>query len=619
MTSQGLWSGGWKPCFEGSDALIIVPPFVELHYPSLGAHVLQACVGTTGRRVGVLYANLLFASTFGGKFYRVVSGAIRGSFLDERLFARSAYGGSPLGRNSETTFALEKLFGVEVAKTVYRDADRDLGRQLLEELQRVEADVPTWIETMADYVAELEVSVIGATTTFAPTAAGVALLEAIKRRAPETVAILGGAQCEGVMAQGVAAIAPFVDHIFSGECEASFPLFLDRLSRGERPKERIVKGEPCERMNALPPPNFDEYFEQRSHYSGDPTEMGEPPSLPYETSRGCWWGQKHHCTFCGLNGEGMRFRTKAPDKVIAELKALTTRYGVNEVMMTDNIMPFDYFTSLIPRLPEELPGVSIFYEQKANLSRERLIALKSAGVHMIQPGIEALSTDLLKLMRKGVSASQNLNLLRHARGVGVSVIWNLLWGFAGETLRAYEETSALLQSITHLQPPGGFWPVMIDRFSPYFTEPERFDIHDVHPLPGYADFLPLGAPVEELAYHFMGSGAHASHSAPELMLDIQQAVAAWRGRWASADPPELRIGEHAGLFVLIDTRGLERTERVQALDAYRARQLLTASPYEGSAEQIEAIERRLAVNMDGWLQPLAVVDSATLALLDSGP
>lgn len=34
--------------------------------------------------------------------------------------------------------------------------------------------------------------------------------------------------------------------------------------------------------------------------------------LVLEGARGCWWGEKHHCTFCGLNGSLMKFRSKPP-------------------------------------------------------------------------------------------------------------------------------------------------------------------------------------------------------------------------------------------------------------------------------------------------------------------
>lgn len=614
MSARALWAGGWTPDLADRDALILVPPFGELHYPALGVHVLQACAGAAGHRVGALYANLLFASAFGGDRYRNVAVAFRGSFLGERLFARAAYGGPPLGDNAELMFEHERLFGSKAAAEVYSDADHDVAG-LIADARRMEAAVPDWVEAVADHVAALGVPIVGATTTFEQTAPAVALLKAIKRRAPQTTVILGGANCEGEMAEGMTHIAPFVDHIFSGECEEAFPAFMNRRAQGDSAIERIIRGKPCERMDAIPALDYDDYFGQRAAFLGDPAEMGEAPSLSYETSRGCWWGQKHHCTFCGLNGAGMGFRIKSPDKVIAELRDLTRRYGVGDVMMSDNIMPHTYFNTLIPRLPEELPGVSIFYEQKANLSLDKLLALKAAGVHMIQPGIEALSTDLLKLMRKGVSARQNLNLLRQSRSVGISVIWNLLWGFAGEDIRSYEETLALVGSITHLQPPGGFWPVMIDRFSPYFTEPEQFGITDVRPLPGYADFLPPGAPVDHLAYHFMGSAPCASQDAPELMRRIQQAVADWRARWSGGTPPELRIGEHAGLFVLIDTRGLAGNKPIQVLDADEARRLLTAERFQDNDRQLEMLERRLAVHLDGWLQPLPIVDPSVLALL----
>ena len=39
------------------------------------------------------------------------------------------------------------------------------------------------------------------------------------------------------------------------------------------------------------------------------------PQIPLETSRGCWWGMKHHCIFCGLNGKQMAFQDKSPDRV----------------------------------------------------------------------------------------------------------------------------------------------------------------------------------------------------------------------------------------------------------------------------------------------------------------
>jgi hypothetical protein len=95
---------------------------------------------------------------------------------------------------------------------------------------------------------------------------------------------------------------------------------------------------------------------------------------------------------------------------------------------------------LLPRLSEEFAGIHIFYEQKANLSLDDVLALKQAGISTIQPGIEALSTSLLKLMGKRVQARQNVMLLRYAQIAGVRLMWNLLCGFPNDELACYEET-----------------------------------------------------------------------------------------------------------------------------------------------------------------------------------
>ena len=44
----------------------------------------------------------------------------------------------------------------------------------------------------------------------------------------------------------------------------------------------------------------------------------------------------------------------------------------------------------------------------------------------IQPGIESLSDHVLKLMRKGTTALQNIQLLKWCREYGVQPEWNLL-------------------------------------------------------------------------------------------------------------------------------------------------------------------------------------------------
>ncbi|MGH3850607.1 MAG: hypothetical protein ACRDRT_13040, partial [Pseudonocardiaceae bacterium] len=307
-----MQQNGWAEPRELSartcDALIIVPPVCELRYPSLGAHTLQACAGAAGFRVRVFYANLLFASHIGPTRYGTLGRAAPGSFLGERLFARAAYGVPPLGDHADM-FAPERIYETDFAAAVFQDDPPGAYEALRFEGLRTEAEIPAWVEAAGKYIADLGISVVGATTTFQQTAPAIALLSALHRHAGGVTTIIGGANCEGEMAEGIRSIAPFIDYIFSGESEHTFPEFLRELAGGEPPAERIIQGKPCDKMDGIPPLDYDDYFEQRGAYLSRPDDavVGKA-SVPYETSRGCWWGQKQHCTFCGLNGEGMPFR-----------------------------------------------------------------------------------------------------------------------------------------------------------------------------------------------------------------------------------------------------------------------------------------------------------------------
>ena len=104
-----------------------------------------------------------------------------------------------------------------------------------------------------------------------------------------------------------------------------------------------------------------------------------------------------------------------------------------------NILDMGYFKDVIPELARVKNKPSIFFETKSNLSPEQVGALARAGVRKIQPGIESLSTPVLKLMRKGCTMLQNIQLLKSCAGAGIEPGWNLLYGFPGEDPESYRE------------------------------------------------------------------------------------------------------------------------------------------------------------------------------------
>jgi ribosomal peptide maturation radical SAM protein 1 len=145
---------------------------------------------------------------------------------------------------------------------------------------------------------------------------------------------------------------------------------------------------------------------------------------------------------------------------------------VLDVVMVDNIMDMDYIGTLLPQLAETGWDLRVHYEVKSNMRREHVRALGEAGVVHIQPGIESLSTRVLKIMDKGVDAITNVRLLRDCEELRVTTPWNYLYGFPGEEPGDYWPIIAQMPHLHHLQPPRVATRIALERFSPYHQRPD---------------------------------------------------------------------------------------------------------------------------------------------------
>ncbi|MBN1219839.1 MAG: RiPP maturation radical SAM C-methyltransferase [Anaerolineae bacterium] len=599
------------------EALIIAPPMAMLKTPSLAAHLLQACARAAGFQVSVLYANMMFAATLGVDNYDTVLATQANALLGERLFAASAYGLPPLGYNPEQMMDIILMFD-QPAEAVHPRLRQLMTLPLPAELPMLEAweaITRRWVDDTAQAIVGCNFKVIGCTSSFQQTAAGVALLKKIKSLRPDVVTIMGGANCEGEMAEGIASLSPAIDYIFAGESEHSYPDFLSRVLTGHRPPARIITGEPYTDLNDLPTPDFTNFYTQLAHYLPVQATQKADIRLPYETSRGCWWGQKHHCTFCGVNGQRLTFREKSPDRIIGELKQLLAVHPTRRVDTTDSIMPFTFFKTLIPRLAAEVGPVGMLYDQKSNLTLTQVMALKQAGVNRIVPGIEALSTPLLRRMDKGVLARQNIALLRYTRAVKLQTHWILLWGLPGDQQADYEQTLALMPLLHHLEPPVWMNFIHIARFSPYFMQPDEYGLRHLRPWGCYKQVLPPGADLAKVAYYFIAEYDADSCRYPDLIFEVKREMEAWQAAWNFTMPmsgqylsfrPRLEVIRHAAdQFELRDTRGLPDTEVSYALNRQQAATALVGGPLR-RAKGIEwALAHKVGVELDGWYVPLA--------------
>jgi ribosomal peptide maturation radical SAM protein 1 len=199
----------------------------------------------------------------------------------------------------------------------------------------------------------------------------------------------------------------------------------------------------------------------------------------------------------------MSYRSKSPTRALDELVYITSRYPGGTVQVVDNILNMRYFQDFIPELAARQLDLELFYEVKANLKKEHVRLLRDAGIAGIQPGIESLSNQVLRLMRKGTTALQNIQLLKWCKELGIIARWNMLWGFPGESPEEYARIANLIPLLAHLHPPDRAGSLRLDRFSPNFECAAQLGFVNVQPYPAYRYIYPFAPEVvANLAYYF---------------------------------------------------------------------------------------------------------------------
>jgi ribosomal peptide maturation radical SAM protein 1 len=531
-------------------------PFAMANRPSIQCGLLKASVQQAGHEAEVFYLNLEFAAEIGADLYRHVSHSRTDHLLGEWLFSGSVFDDLP--EEAEFLRACDSLDSVLATWSI------DSGR--LCELRR--DAIPAWLDQWAEKIEWDHYTVVGFTSTFEQNNAAFALARRIKERYPEVIILFGGANFDGVMGREYIRALGFIDYAVSGEGDRVLPEILECIRTGENPLKiqgvfgrldgKVVGTGLASRiddMDSLPDPDYDEYFATLSRFGAKAVLGDVPPQLLFETSRGCWWGEKQHCTFCGLNANGMKFRAKSPSAAVAQLERLSSKYEINLFQAVDNIIDYRYLEQLCGPLAEEHFDYRIFYEVKANLRPRDLRVMRRAGISRIQPGVESLSSHILSLMRKGITMLRNVRLLKWAHYYGMQVSWNLLTGFPGETIADYAEQSKLAALLRHLPPPNGVGRIWLERFSPYFFD-RSFPVKNIRPLDAYRFVYPEGSiDLEEVAYYFdceMDATLPDDHH-----QELRRQVEEWRIAWARQPRPSMVYQRAPGWIRIADRRANE--------------------------------------------------------------
>jgi len=614
---------------EPADVLLVVPPFTGIMMPSVGVHSLQASCRDAGININVLYSNLIYSNLIGSDIHDAISTDFQ-LFLYERIFAAAAFDlpsvsiGRVMHKFSDPAWTPDHIWK-------FKEHNEDSQcpkpavhyRELLGtlDLEHLESLTIKWLQNLTRHIVDIGFRIVGSSTTFGGLLPSVALLNCVKKLNPNVITILGGILCEGEMAEGILSLDAGIDYIHSGEGDITFPAFVRQVLAGRLPKEKIIYGESVTDLDTIPLPDYQDFLFQKKKFYPHWSSVKDKYEIGYETSRGCSFGK---CTFCALNGKKNIPRCKSPGKIIQDLKVLVKQHGTNFIVMTDNLMPRQYFDTLIPRLPTEVPGLNTEYAVKSDLTLDKVFALKKAGVKRLLLGIESLSSSVLKQMQKGTTAGENITILRYARSLNMNVHYNILFGFPGDKTSEYEEILKLLPLIRHFYPPHTIYPIVLERFSKYHRSPEKYGITDLRPAEFYKDVLPSHSDPDKIAYFFTADIPSQSRKNSSIINALWREFQVWLKAWAIYETmpleillPHLHITRKSnGSFVLEDTRGLPGRPKQMEISREQANRLLVAWPGEAAGDMGWALDAGLGVVMDSWFIPLATAEPALIQEFD---
>ncbi len=551
-TTQAFGDVPWVDPNGVPQVALVTMPFGYSKFPSIQLGTLSRVLKNHGIGSKSYHFNLLFAHRIGLPLYDVL--CEKRGMIGEWLFSSILFRDNP-----------KHMQYPHVFKPVFESTALEAGcsTAFLEDIARTIA--PQFLTEMMTAYDWGQYKIVGFTSTFDQNVASLTMAKLIKDVYPDIRIVFGGANFDGAMGLEHFRAFPWIDYVVVGEGEETFPVLAQKILRNQ---ENVFPSGVTYRKNGqihfqpnttlfsdfteVGPPDYDDYFDTVRELEGRGS-TGLNRILLYEGSRGCWWGEKHHCTFCGLNAQAMTFRAKSSAQVAREMDLLSSRYDTTRFRLVDNIIDLQYIDKLFGHFAAGHYDLDVFMETKANLTKQQIQTLVRGGVKCMQPGIESLSAAQLKEMDKGVSPLQNIQCLKWSRYYNLDINWNILLGFPRETNDDYQHQIDLIPSLFHLQPPESTGKLWLERFSPYFMRPEEYGVRITGPGAAYEYVYDMrSVDLNKIAYDFEYEIAWKVD--PALYEQLTGLVREWRTRYFSQDRPFLFYAKAMSYITVYDGR-----------------------------------------------------------------
>ena len=278
------------------------------------------------------------------------------------------------------------------------------------------------------------------------------LARTIRETHPEVPIVIGGPQASVVDVATLESF-PYVDLIIRGEAEETLPRVLDALSHKDTNLEKIAgityrkSGEVLRNPNAPVIEDLDGLPLAAYHLYSD---IDGSRYAPLEAGRGCPFA----CSFCSTNDFfRRRFRLKSPQVLIAQMKSLKQRYGIDTFDLIHDMFTVDRkkvvsFCEAVGNSGEELYwGCSA----RTDSIDDELIDLMAAnGCIGMFFGIDSGSSRVQSLIQKRLDLAEAADRIKRTHRRGIRHTVSLITGFPDETREDLRATiNFIAESLRH--------------------------------------------------------------------------------------------------------------------------------------------------------------------------
>ncbi len=456
---------------------LISMPWSIFNRPSIQLASLKAYLDCDKNiETTVFHPYLAVAAAIGSNTYHYLA---KNSWAGEALYSPMLF--------PEQQDQAEKLFQKSCKKErELAHLDFNTCKQLLEE------SLDQWLATIDFSSYDL----IGFSICFNQLLSSLTAAKWIKAQYPHLPIVIGGSGCVGEIGNSLLCSFSQIDYVISGEGEEALQQLCHYLQSpskvaplGSHILSRKTKGlfeSSCSGiadLNNLPIPDYAPYFKEMHKIFG-----AEPfvPVLPIEFSRGCWWNK---CTFCNLNLQWRGYRWKSAESMLKEVQQQSTRHQCLDFCFTDNALPPKEANTFFNSTMKGQTDYDFFAEVRVLTDPDTPQRYRRGGLSTIQVGIEALSTNLLKKMKKGTTAIENIAAMRQSAEAGIQLDGNIIIEFPGSSREEVQETLNNLDFVLPYAPLASA-SFFLGHGSPVADAPDEYGIRAVTQHPNNKKLIP---------------------------------------------------------------------------------------------------------------------------------